>query len=82
MGVQKLEKTQISLDLSVRTYEQGAKQEVLKCHFNVKFLLKTRLHMKLEAQWTTPMIQVGAGAWNPEGWSTEGCILEGLSAEG
>ena len=56
MGVQKLDKTHISLVLSLRTYEQGAKQEALKGHFHMKFPLKTKLYMKLEAQWATPMI--------------------------
>ena len=37
MGVQKVDKTHISLVVSLRTYEQGAKQEALKGHLNLKF---------------------------------------------
>ena len=36
-------------------YEQGAKQEALKGHFNLKFPLK-KMHIKLEALWATSMI--------------------------
>ena len=56
IGVQKLDKTHISLVLSLWTYEQGEKQEALKGQFNMRFPLKTRLHIKLEAQWATPII--------------------------
>ena len=38
MGLQKVDKTHISLVLSLRTYEQGAKQEALKGHFNLSSL--------------------------------------------
>ena len=37
MGVQEVEKTHISLVVSLKTYEQGAKQEALKAHLNLKF---------------------------------------------
>ena len=38
MGLQKVDKTHISLVLSLRTYEQGAKQEALKGQFNLSSL--------------------------------------------
>ena len=55
-GVQKLDKTHISLVLSLQTYEQGEKQEALKGQYNMRFPLNTRLHIKLEVQWATPII--------------------------
>ena len=56
MGVQKADKTHNLWSFHYEhNYEQGAKQEALKGHFNLKFASK-KMHTKYGALWATSMI--------------------------